>query len=234
MDVITLLKKLIASEESERKLGNLEMAEAFATKAQELLFKHKLDMSDLEIAEEEANEPIADEVMSAAEIFNISANRSQNWLGILLNGICIPNFCKVIRTRPNVFTVVGRKSDRTAVMTLFVYLSKACVEMAPREAATLCGPYGDRSGFVSSFKLGFASAICERLRVKVAELRAGAGEQGLMRINQMERAVNQKYRELFPNTRSGGRAHARNYSGYSAGKAYGHSVGINSTLRLGR
>lgn len=233
MDVISLLKKLIASEESERKIGNREAAEAFAGKAQELLFKNKLEMSDLELAEEEAAEPIADEIMSAAELLNLSSSRSENWAGVLINGICKPNFCKVIRSRPNVFTVVGRKSDRTAVMTLFVYLSKACIEMAPREAAAACGPYGYQRSFVSSFKLGFASAICERLRVKLAELKSATQEQGLIRIDQMERAVSQKYHELFPHTRTGGAVRARNYSGYSVGRAYGQSVGINSRPRLG-
>ena len=232
MEIIDLLKKLISSEESERIIGNLAAAEAFAAKCQELLFKHKLEMSDLEIADEEVNEPIAAEVMSATEILNISASRYETWTGVLINGICKANFCKVIRTRPNIFNVVGRRSDRTAVMTLFVYLSKACIEMAPREASAACGPFGDKRGFISSFKLGFASAICQRLRTKLAELKSSTQEQGLMRIDQIERAVSQKYMELYPHTRTGGYSCARNRDGYSAGRAYGQSVGINSTLRL--
>ena len=234
MEVIDLLKKLIAQEESERKIGNLAAAETFAAKCQELLFKHKLDMSDIEMAAEEINEPVASEVLSAAELLNLGT-RQENWAGILLNGICKANFCKVIRLRPNSYTVVGRASDRSAVTALFVYLSKAAMEMGPREAAKEAryNPGLSRYTFVNGFKLGFAGAICERLRVKVAELKAGSGEQGLVRINQMERKVLSVYEDMFPNSHKGGKSYTRSSSGYSAGQAYGRAVGINSMARLG-
>jgi hypothetical protein len=232
MDVIDLLKKLIAQEEGERAVGNLAAAETFAAKCQELLFKHKLDMSDVELAAEEAEEPIASEVLSVGELLDLGV-KQQNWAGVLLGGISKANFCKVIRTNANRYSVVGRNSDRKVVSALFLYLSKAAIEMAPREASAEAryNPGCNRVSFVRSFKFGFAQAICERLRIKVSELKAGAGEQGLMRIDQMERKVKAVYEDLYPNARKS-TASCRQNSGYTAGKAYGHAVGINSTLRL--
>ena len=50
MEIVDILNKLINSERSERELGNVAAAETFAAKAQELLFKHKLTMTDLDYA----------------------------------------------------------------------------------------------------------------------------------------------------------------------------------------
>jgi hypothetical protein len=239
MQIIDLLRKLIASEKSEREIGNQAAAEAFAAKAQELLLKHKLEMTDVEFAAEEIEEPVLGEQMDASEMIGMPDKmKSDRWISVLLTGIADANFCKVLSGRGNRFVVVGRASDRAATSALFIYLSQACIEMAPKHADTngygkrIC-PSALRRSFLSSFKIGFAVAIYQRLRVKKAELKAGAQVQGLIRIDQMERAVADKFKEMFPHTRNGGAISCRNNQGYQAGKSYGGAVGINSTKRLG-
>ena len=148
-----------------------------------------------------------------------------------LNALCKANFCKVIRSATNRYTVVGRLTDRNGVCSLFVYLSKAAMEMSKQQAYDR-SLNGSRSSFITSFKLGFASAIGERLRVTTQELKAGAAEQGLMRIDQLEKKVADTYHNMFPRACASRRVSSRNYSGYSAGKAYGHSVGIGGGPRL--
>jgi hypothetical protein len=242
MKIIELLRKLIASEKSERELGNLAMAESFAAKAQELLTKHKLEMTDVEFAAEEANEPIIGENVSSDDLIGIDAKKSNDkWHSILISVIADANFCKVMGGRGNHFVIVGRESDRLAVKALFTYLSQACIEMARRECNKARpisiferrGQSAQNRGFISSFKTGFAMAIYQRLRVKKMELKAGANVQGLIRIDQMERAVAQEFKNIFPNayTKSS-RVSARDAGGYNAGKSYGSAVGINSSLRL--
>lgn len=239
MQIIDLLKKLIAQEKSERALGNLAAAETFAAKAAELLFKHKLEMSDIEIAEEEAAEPIMDEFFSAAELLDLPQKKTHdNWIGILLMGVCESNFCKLIRSHgSNTFNIVGRSTDRAATVAMFSYLSRACIEMAPREAI-IQGVYERHRSFVSSFKLGFAGAIQRRLARKREELKAGLAlggkqEQGLMRIDQMEKAVESKFKEFHPDAVTCAPARTYHHGGYRAGRTYGESVGINNTKRLG-
>src|ERR1039458_6827885 len=135
MEIVDLLNKLIASERSERELGNIGAAESFAAKAQELLFKNKLSMSDLDYAAEEAEEPIVGEVFSTEELLDMPPkSTNENWMGVLINALCKANFCKVIRSATNRYTVVGRLTDRNGVCSLFVYLSKAAMEMSKQQA----------------------------------------------------------------------------------------------------
>lgn len=56
--IIEKLRKLIAMEQSARSIGSLAEAEAFASKVQELLSKHKLEMSEIELDEQEESDPI--------------------------------------------------------------------------------------------------------------------------------------------------------------------------------
>lgn len=241
-NVIDKLRKLMAMQESAKKIGNIEEAQAFAAKAQELLTKYKLEMTDVEYAEQETAEPVMGEFFSAQELLSLSVKkRHDNWIGMLVNAVAEANFCQVIRERrTNSFTVVGRATDRATTKNLFEYLSRACIEMAPQQAELFFGPspipgfrHPRERSFISSFKLGFACAVYDRLEVKKLELRAGAPEQGLIRIDQLELAVKKTFEEMFPDTCFGSTARFYHGSGFDAGEAYGSRVGINSTKRLG-
>ncbi|MFI5260787.1 MAG: hypothetical protein ACHQU0_03265 [Candidatus Paceibacteria bacterium] len=252
MQIIDLLKKLIASEKSEREIGNLAAAETFAAKAQELLTKHKLEMTDVEFAAEEANEPIIGENISTDDLIGIDSKKTNDrWHSVLFSAIADANFCKVMSGKSNRFVIVGRATDRATTAALFTYLSQACIEMARRECSanryhtgiSIFGYDSVRSGrrgssaenraFVSSFKTGFAVAIYHRLQRKKAELKAGAQQQGLIRIDQMEKAVAKEFKNIFPGSYTAKqRVTARNARGYDAGKSYGQAVGINNSLRL--
>jgi hypothetical protein len=234
-NVIDKLRKIMAHAASAREIGNLAEAEAFAAKAQELLLRHKLDMTEVEFAAEEAAEPVMSDVFSATETLDLPIKRTHdNWIGILMLACAKANFCKILKMRhSNTFSVVGRATDRQAATELFTYLSKACIEMAPNEADRNC-IINQRRSYISSFKLGFASAIYHRIVHKQMELKAGAQEQGLIRIDQMEKAVEKKFKELYPYTTTGAPARAYNRSGFAAGKVYGQAVGINGTKRLGQ
>jgi hypothetical protein len=236
--MIDKLRKLMAMADGAKAIGNLAEAEAFAAKAQELLLKYKLDMSDVEFAAEELNEPVMDAVINADEMMGVPyKSRQDRWAGILINGIAKANFCRVLgHARCNRYSIVGRASDRAATTALFVYLSKACKEMAP-QAARDAGAIHSRTSFITAFNLGFAAAIAERLATNLNGLKAGLrlnGQQtGLVRIDQMVKATNDKFRELFPRTVTARATSIRSSAGYYAGKTYGAAVGINKTLRLG-
>ncbi len=238
--VIYLLRKLMAQADGEKAVGNMAAAEAFAAKAQELLLKHKLEMSDVEFAAEEVNEPVLGEVIIGDDLlekeYGYDRKRNDRWVGILMNACAHANFCKVLSMRggKNRMTIVGRASDREVSKALFTYLSNACLEMAPREA-DMNEAYEriERRTFVTSFKLGFACAISGRLTKKMAELKEGTQQQGLIRIDQMEKATAAKFKELFPKTMNSGSAHASNGMGFRSGTTYGRAIGINSTKRLG-
>jgi hypothetical protein len=49
---------------------------------------------------------------------------------------------------------------------------------------------------------------------------------------ELEKKVADKFLDMFPHASSGRNVSIKNYSGYSAGKAYGHAVGIGGGPRL--
>jgi len=250
--ILGTLAKLIAHEKSARSIGSVEEAEAFAAKIQELMFKHKLEMTDVEYAEQEKSEPVLAEFMTEEELTGASRRsvQSQTWVGILMEAVTRANFCRAIGTRGkgNSYTVFGRESDRIAAKSTFSYLYGACLEAAPE--ATRAYEYSEqfradhaRDGYYSSratlkrrftqgFKAGFASGIAARLRSQVVSLKASAGEQGLIRIDQLAQQVDAKVKDTFPRTQKSSSSMPKGRSGYNAGKAYGGSIGINSTKRL--
>jgi len=248
--ILGTLSKLIAHEKSARSIGSVEEAEAFAAKIQELMFKHKLEMTDVEYAEQEKNEPVLAEFMTEEELTG-ETRRSvtqQSWVGILMDACAKANFCRAIgsRGKGNSYTVFGRVSDRLAAKALFSYLYEACLEAAPEHARKYAysGQMRDdvvryytteaalKRRFTQGFKLGFSSGVANRLRSQVAALKAGAGQQGLVRIDQLARNVDSKIRETFPRLQKGRAASVRGRSGYEAGRAYGGAIGLNSTKRL--
>ena len=54
--MIDRIQKLLAHADSAKKLGNEEEAQAFAAKVNELLLKHKLSMSSVEVAAQDADD----------------------------------------------------------------------------------------------------------------------------------------------------------------------------------
>lgn len=250
--IIDKLGKLIAMEQSARGIGNMAEAEAFASKVQELLTKHKLDMSDVEFAEEEMNEPPVSEYINTDRdpAFHTNPKRIQPWIGTLLMAVCEANFCESVQImrRGHTFYIVGRASDRETSKMLFKYLYGACMEMAPRAAKEYMTKFDDleelvqdfekkianrKMKFKSAFKAGFASAILSRMERKRVELKAGAQEQGLIRIDQLEKATADKFKECFPNSTFRTDHHKRDAAGFNAGTAYGETIGIGSQKRLG-
>lgn len=62
--IIDKLAKMLRHQESAKAIGSIAEAEAFATRIQELLDKHKLEMSDIQFSEQEAAEPIDYDVIA--------------------------------------------------------------------------------------------------------------------------------------------------------------------------
>jgi len=60
----------------------------------------------------------------------------------------------------------------------------------------------------------------------------GTGEQGLIRIEQLQRPLVEAIKLHFPPLRKGAGVRTKRVSGYRAGQKYGSEVGINSSKRL--
>ena len=248
---IELLQKLINHEKSARGIGNIAEAEAFAARIQELLLKHKIEMTDVEVAEQERDEPIEQDFVTANDLTGETdtRKRKESWIGILLMAVAKANFCEVVgAARNNAYHLIGRESDKQIAKQLFKYLYDACTEVVVTETSVYKSSeaYMRQIGlgfnsasiirtFVSGFKLGFASAINRRLTAERDDARkklAGGNETGLIRLDQIVKQVEDFRDNAFPHLRSGGSVTTRGAHGYQRGKAYGNAVGISGQARL--
>lgn len=233
--IIARLNKLIAHEKSARSIGSTEEAEVFAAKIQDLMFKYKLEMTDVEFAAQEINEPVEAEVVEEAALTGETRKLIKTgWIGVLTEAVTRANFCRAVGQRGgNGITLIGKASDRAAAKAMMQYLYDACVEAAPIHTQKHCfGGSGDKRSFTLAFKMGFACAIAARLKAQKAQLAAGAGEQGLIRIDQLERQVTAKMKETFPSLRKERASMPASHSGFQTGKAYGAAIGVIPTKRL--
>ena len=178
-----LIQKLIAHEQSARAIGNLAEAEAFATKIADLMFRHNLSMSDVEIKQQERDEPID------KEFVRMGGNRAL-WMEMLASAVATACFCRhriVLGSDTQVF--IGRTSDRAAASALFRHLVGCAVSIQAKEKLAL----RDRNPFIEArarqkwaaewgkaFLLGFAKAVSDRLRVQRHQLTGETGGSALV------------------------------------------------------
>lgn len=232
--IMDRLQKLIAHEKSARSIGNIEEAEAFAAKVAELLFKHNLSMSDVEIKEQELNEPIAREYVQG------KAGRAV-WMEILASAVATSCFCRHLiigKTSTQIF--VGRTSDRQAAAALFRHLVGCAVSMCNMEKRNL----RDRNPFLDarerqkyahefgrSYLLGFASAVSRRLEAERRQLEA-ATQGGTALVLRKNVALDKWWGEQKFKDSRGLSVNLRSMDGYSRGHAAGSSINLKARAAL--
>ena len=116
--IIDKLRKLMKHEESAKSIGNIQEAENFASKIQELLMKYKLAVTDIQIEEEVATDDLTVEIVTVGGL----KMRMVQWHGTLLTGIARANNCDSSSEHgSNRLTIYGYESDIALVVTLFKY-----------------------------------------------------------------------------------------------------------------
>lgn len=237
LKTIDLIRKLLAKSESAAQLGSAEEAAAFAAKASELLLRHKLDMTDLEVSTEEADEPVGRHSFDPSETMRwVSKGRRVAWLQALVSGIARANFCRIlVIPGSKTVVVIGRPSDAAIVK----YLTHVLVREAERlavlyerqvrvgaERAGLPRPVEPKKGFL----LGFVDAVLKRLREMRASVEKAGGKHALVRFQAAELAVTKwmeqrKFSAVGGLNHGGGNAHA-----WEAGRQAGSKVNLNPGL----
>jgi Protein of unknown function (DUF2786) len=245
--IIEKLRKLIAMEQSARSIGSLAEAEAFASKVQELLSKHKLEMSEVELDEQEESDPIDwEEVRTDDAGFKTKRGRAA-WQIRIASGLALANNVRLVCTRTNAVRFAGRGSDREICKILFIYLLELAKEMATtasknyrkdklREVQNTYGgmDIGPRilNKYVREYKAswysGFGSAVEKRFNDKYKEMMSQYAQSvAVVHIKKDEKAID----EFLDGKIQRGRRISegvRNQAGYDAGKASGESVNLSS------
>ena len=244
--ILEKLRKLIAMERSARDIGSLAEAEAFASKVQELLSKHKLEMSEVELNEQEESDPIDWEHVSTDDAGFRTVRKGIYWQILIADGIAKANSCRMIRDRSNNNVIfAGRQSDRELCKILFLYLLELAKEMSEKAAKdykrqtlkNVQGLYGGmdidpsklrrlQTEFKASWYLGFAEAVQGRFIAKWEEMKAQYAQcAAIVHIDQTKKLVDEflrgkvnKVRNLNHNVRS--------QSGYNSGKSSGEAINL--------
>lgn len=233
--VIDKLQKLLNHERSARTIGNMAEAEAFAGKIAEMLFNHKLTMSEIEFADEERDEPIAQET--------IDGIRSP-WAGTLAMGIAAASFCKVLKSAKG-FVFIGRTSDRAAAISMFSMLAITGKNLSESglKAYSRSDKYrlectfnkGINRTWKTSFLQGYAQAVYMRLQSERKKLTEGARETGtsLVWIDKTETALASYMAEKYPRLRTGRASTSRVHGdAYRAGQYQGGQVSLAARAAL--
>ena len=255
--MIEKLRKLIAHERSARSIGNLAEAEAFASKIQDLLTAHKLEMSEVDFQEREDGEPIDWEKVDGNEIAARSNRTKVYWRVMVARTIAKINGCMVVndtRSRGRSFFFVGRTSDRELAKMLYIYMvelgEELCVKAAreDREVQSLKFnvhhsihsfdvPTWMAAAFRSwmksyreSWKTGFADAIVKRLEDRYEETlkaQAQVSANAIVHIKRDALAVQDFLRGKTKRGRGNVRGDNSNSDGYGRGQSTGNAVNLS-------
>lgn len=164
--IIDRIRKLFASAESEKAIGNEAAAALFAQKVQQLLDAHNLTLSDIEL-ERARGEDIA------AERVNLVLQKIEAWQCHLLQEISVLNGCMSLDNEAGYQIVVGRASDRAVVIEFYRYFERLAWDLAEKAVKTHREErknwfYRDAEKYFDeyrkSFLAGFAVRVGERLQ----------------------------------------------------------------------
>lgn len=249
-DTVALkLAKLLEKARSAEEIGNAEEAAAFSAKAQELLVKHELTMSDVEYAAVQETDPIYQEYFRSTE-HGLEGKRVRvKWQEDLAHVLSRAFFCKLLVVPgSNKLVFVGRNTHRQMLTYVYARLVRDVLRLQGVGYSAAWDAYReggerDRSlylGSKASFRRGFVEAIRKRLRKEQEERRAELEDTGdgtsLIRLDNAHRQVQEFIKRNVPTSRAGGLSgrsghnHGGFRSGFDAGsKANLSANGINPT-----
>lgn len=243
-DVITQkLVKLLTHARGAEAIGNAAEAAAFAAKAQELLDKHELTMSDVEYAAIQKEDPISEaNAVRASKPSKVRIKWQEDLADIVARG----HHCRIVLVwrGGNRFYFVGRESHRALAEHVYVQLVDFAEAQSYRDYATQWQERkragygkGERTdpGFRAAWYRGFNQAISERMREQRRETERKARAEGhglaLIRLDNADQAVQRYMKEVMRTRRS---TAIRGQSSASAtGRAQGYQHGRNVSIRRG-
>lgn len=208
------LAKLKRHADSAAKIGNEKEAEAFAEMFQKLMLDHKIDASEVNLEQQERDEPVDKHYIDYAKYKMQLKHKRSEWIQSLAQVVAEAHFCRIlVHPGSSRITLVGRKSDCEVAEYVLVTLQRAAESMAKKayykywfdlfEICATCGgpktghvafgghPFASSTYKAAGFKASWLDAFIRRLGQRYREARQGrSGEStALVRINRAEKAV---------------------------------------------
>lgn len=214
--ILDKIRKLLALSTS----SNEYEAALAASKAQELLLKYNLEMSQLK-------QDVGDEI----ERWNFRTPFRDSWLSYLMGAVASANLCRVVQgggwktgrrewengpftagERVREFYLFGKKPNLEVTEFMYEYLAAEIDRLTPRKGAK----------YVSSFRIGAVTTIDKRLKEELKTFQSTEETRALIVVSDAALAV--KVKEAFPKLTKGKGASITDYAGYLDGQAAGKSI----------
>jgi len=232
--IIDKLQKLQSKAESAATLGNEAEALAFATKVQELLSKHKLNMSVLSIKQQDEEEPMGEDTVQTR-----GKMKRAGWVVQLADAVAKAYYCGLlIMTHSDAIILVGRKTDRQIAEFVLLRLINFIEAEGKRQHSALRyrlwkenGDMSGAHGFIASFQVAAIRTIRTRLQALRQDEMSSSTDMALV-ITRSTEEVKARVDELKdPKAKnlSTKLRHGWNAAGNAAGEAAGKKADITGS-----
>jgi len=176
---IDRLKKLKAKAESAAAIGNQAEAEAFAAKFQALLIEHKVSMSEVELTEQNVDDPLGyHEYHPDRAGFDPFDSRAKKrrvlWIEQLAMAVADAHFTKMILSERLdgvvTYMFVGRQSDVELAVWMFTVLGRNGIKNAKKEYDRAKRERRDTTDWYKTFLRAYQIAITKRYAIEREKL----------------------------------------------------------------
>lgn len=204
--ILAKLAKIKAMADGAAAIGSEAEAQAFADMLNKLLIEHKLEMSDVEFANLQQEEPVEretwDEFYNRVQLLKEAGVKTRkvrvDWMERLASTIARAHCCRIIViSGSSVVQLVGRRSDRVVAEYMIVTLTRAAQDIARKELQKYRWEVYKRDGhckaaqgFHAAFLRSFVIRLMERFdELKRQRTSAPDGSMALIRIDREQKAV---------------------------------------------
>ena len=169
------------------------------------------------------------------EHFDSGSSHTENWQGVLIRMIAEATFCEAYRTGNHGFAIVGRKTDREAVILTFTYLRSELRRLANHYHRAYSPEDISVNAWKRAFCLGACSTLKERLTSNRAKLLNEAPESSSVALVLTSRseAVALWVKENLRTKASGRPLRYTGRDAYAHGREAGRHVAMTPRKQLG-
>jgi hypothetical protein len=251
--ILDKLGKIKRHMDSAKEIGNEAEAQAFAGMLQNLLLRHKLEMTDINYQKEMQSEPIVEQ--RPETIYDMKRGRvykdfpdvevvgqRREWAERLADIVSNAYSCRFLVVQgSSIIYFVGHKSNVAMVEYLYLTMLRAADKMSSNAAKKQRAAWRQQNGgagmtprgFRESWLRGFCERIGQRMKEEREKFNNPTQSTALVRVDKEALAVldyMNKFRKMASRVR--GPQHF-NDAGYSAGKNAANGLNLNRPLNAG-
>lgn len=247
-DVLRRIKNLLRLAQSD----NEHEAALAASRAQELMDRHKIEQSMLELDTSKPAEPDEDIVHfdDADDALDNMGSKATTWKGSLAQSIAMHNGCEVYYNKRRRDTyeprevhlaIVGRPSDVATVRYLYAYCVKEIERFVAQQGA------GHGRTWYNNYRMGCVAAMADKLheqrKAMFTDLReeatTAASGTALVKVNsaiakfEEKKLATREWVKKNMKLRTTSTSYAHNNAAYTRGKKDGATINLSGGKALG-